>query len=73
MDRVEYITGSSPYGPDARRPFRNRPIGFHFSLTSLSTAITKVSIGLGYVFLVTSEFSLHESRGKYALGCCGQK
>ena len=30
-------------------------------------------IGLGYVFLITCGFSLHEQREKYPLGCCDQK
>jgi hypothetical protein len=43
-----------------------------FTLTSLSTAITKARTGLRRVFLITSGFSLHEPREKYPLVCCGQ-
>jgi hypothetical protein len=59
---IQCIVGSRPPGPDARRP-----IVPSYSLTFLSTALTKVWTGLAHVFLITSGFSLPESRQIYPL------
>ena len=36
------------------------------------TALIKIRIGLGWVFLINSGFSLPEPREEYPLECCGQ-
>jgi hypothetical protein len=62
--------GYSPYGPYA---FYSRSIAPPYPVTFLSTDLIKARIDLGWVFLITPEFSFPDPRQKYPLACCGQK